>query len=754
MSQYLLLKSDGDSDDPRLGLKHDGGVIGGVLGGDNYQATVSSQPENWWNITGDWDGDANELGSVDGFNDVAEFDAAANDSYEDIFTGQFNSTDWPSFFGQGNFVYLAFAAKWDTIPNWENDYPDAEWIRQPVPDPNNYQLYLLRNDANEDSRDEYFRIYYPPSSSAYAEIADPYVWLDWNDLQWDAQIVGTESDRTVEPDLRVDTSSSTFGTSSTGSSSNAIIESAFSTTSDGSLFTSSTILSGRTTADTIVSESTGTSTTLADALRDAFTSSTFGNSSSDTTAGGLTELFTHADQPADLTTSSVVEAFTESFDTVQRTALGDALSTVTGDTTVATTQTIQSLGNALAEPLVASETAALTVQDGDSFADAYVDALRASGSGLPTGAVGDTAVTSLGTAQVATATPQFDIAEVEIFTFVSPESATATPRVGGGETATNAVALTEDAVMVPITPTMDVVIQVRPGQLGVEGQFADSLAASVGASTSIKVAKTVADAEEQTGGVDTSVVPDAIAATAEAIQQSGDGFADSTAEALAVAAALQSFASSSSATDVVGSEGVASATDVDADGFSSATPDAAVRDVVASELDASADTSATSEALAEAAQTLTAEGLADTQAEAAALVAQVAARRQQGGVDTFAGVEGLTEEFESIERVGRPSSFTLSEAAREVFSPEEIDTDALAEALPLISATLVSTVNVNGAASTDATSDGDVTDADMSPVDALLRILFAAIEGSNAAIPITEQNVRVENTQNYAIVEN
>jgi len=276
---------------------------------------------------------------------------------------------------------------------------------------------------------------------------------------------------------------------------------------------------------------------------------------------------------------------------------------------------------------VAAETAALTSQSADgSFGEVFADVLRASGSALPTSAVGDAAVTSLGTAQVATATPQFDVAEVEIFAFVSPESATAIPRVSGGETTTNAVALTEDAVMVPITPTMDVVIQVRTGQLGVEGKFADSLAASVGASTSIKVAKTVADAEGQSGAVESSTVPDAFAATAEAIEQSGGGFTTSTVEALTVAAALQSFASSSTTSDTLGELVSSDSTTVGADGFASATPDAAVRDVVASELDASADTSATSEALAEAAQALTEQGLADTQTEAAALVSQVAAK--------------------------------------------------------------------------------------------------------------------------------
>jgi len=87
-----------------------------------------------------------------------------------------------------------------------------------------------------------------------------------------------------------------------------------------------------------------------------------------------------------------------------------------------------------------------------------------------------------------------------------------------------------------------------------------------------------------------------------------------------------------------------------------------------------------------------------------------------------------------------------------VFSVEEIDTETVTQALPLISATLVSTVNVNGAAATDATSDAGVAGADLDPIDALLRILFASIRGENAAIPEKEQNLRLNDTENYAEV--
>ena len=42
MTQYFLLKSDGDSDNPRLGLTSDASYEGGVLGSDTYRAAEIS----------------------------------------------------------------------------------------------------------------------------------------------------------------------------------------------------------------------------------------------------------------------------------------------------------------------------------------------------------------------------------------------------------------------------------------------------------------------------------------------------------------------------------------------------------------------------------------------------------------------------------------------------------------------------------------------------------------------------------------
>lgn len=471
-------------------------------------------------------------------------------------------------------------------------------------------------------------------------------------------------------------------------------------------------------------------------------------------AGGFTELFTHADQPANLDTSSVVNALTESFDTVQRTALGDALSGVTGDTTVATTNTSQSLANAIAEPLVAAEQASLTVQDGDGFADAFVDALRASGSGLPTAAVGDAAVTSLGQTEVAVGTPQFDDAVVELFVFVSPETTTATPTTGAPNTTTDAVALTENAVMMPITPTMDIVVSVGTTDIGLESAFADSLAASVGAETFIKVSKERANATPQSADLDTDALPDAVAAVADMVGQTGSPTTQSTAEALIVAAALQSFGTSSTSSDVVGSVGNFDPTEIDGDAFASAVPDAAVRNAVASELDASADSSATSEALAESAQTLTEQGLADTQTEAAALVSQVAAQRQRSSVAASAYTKGDTESFDTVERTGLPTTESLSELARQVFDVEEVD--AVVDTSALLSGE-VSTAGVQefaGSATTLATVEALVEEAGLSPLEAFTYITFLSFSGKNRISLESGQNIDLRNKRNRVEVLN
>ena len=173
----------------------DTGVISDRSGYRNH-GTINNPTENRFgpNGVGYWRGDVDQLGAVDGFKDVGESDATTNDTFEDIFTNQFGTSDFENS-GSEYYVYMAFAAKWNEIPTWGLS---GTWLKQPDPDPNKYQLYVLRSDG-QNSRDEYFRIFYGDSNdTGKGRIADPFVWTQ-DDEDGDARIIGSGSRKTVEP---------------------------------------------------------------------------------------------------------------------------------------------------------------------------------------------------------------------------------------------------------------------------------------------------------------------------------------------------------------------------------------------------------------------------------------------------------------------------------------------------------------------------------------------------------------------------
>lgn len=137
---------------------------------------------------GYWTGDVNQLGSVDGYDDVGEITLTSN--FDNIFTGQFRRIDVPAYAADGNDLLLEFYAKWDVIPTWETTFTYSEWVEKPSPDPNNYQRYVLRTDGRDSgSNDEYFRIYYLPDqdNGTTSRIADPQVYpaSSWVGLAYD-----------------------------------------------------------------------------------------------------------------------------------------------------------------------------------------------------------------------------------------------------------------------------------------------------------------------------------------------------------------------------------------------------------------------------------------------------------------------------------------------------------------------------------------------------------------------------------------
>ena len=152
----------------------------------NNHGDIDNPTSNYFgqNASGYWRGDVEQLGAVDGFTDVGKADATANTSYEDILTSQFTTGDFSNS-GSGYYVYLAFAMK-------GNNFPDGgfggTFLKNPTPDPDKYQLYILRSDG-QNSRDEYFRLfYYNSNDTAIGYIANPHVTKDYP--AWQASVDG------------------------------------------------------------------------------------------------------------------------------------------------------------------------------------------------------------------------------------------------------------------------------------------------------------------------------------------------------------------------------------------------------------------------------------------------------------------------------------------------------------------------------------------------------------------------------------
>lgn len=151
----------------------DSGVMRDASGRKGH-GQITSPLTNYFGDVGNWKGDVEQLGSVDGFNDVGKLDATANDTFEDLLTNEFKTSDFSNS-GDGYYVYLAIAGKTNNFPDWK---ASGTFIRNPSPDPQRYKLWVLRSDG-QNFRDEYFRLLYDDDdSTSVGRFADPFVWTE------------------------------------------------------------------------------------------------------------------------------------------------------------------------------------------------------------------------------------------------------------------------------------------------------------------------------------------------------------------------------------------------------------------------------------------------------------------------------------------------------------------------------------------------------------------------------------------------
>lgn len=142
----------------------------------NYGLLSSfSSRENLFSESSDWRDDVEDLGEQNGFNDVRLANASSEDSWEDIFTGQFKQDDFPGFGGPENYIYLTYWSKSNSVPSWEDSGRSSyNWVHKPEPNESKYQRYVLRSDGMEPGDREYFRMYYSRGDdSSYGYFADP-----------------------------------------------------------------------------------------------------------------------------------------------------------------------------------------------------------------------------------------------------------------------------------------------------------------------------------------------------------------------------------------------------------------------------------------------------------------------------------------------------------------------------------------------------------------------------------------------------
>jgi len=124
---------------------------------------------------GHYAGDAQVQNGTDGWTANALSDARNTTNYVDVFTGSFTTSDVPDFAGAGNFLFMAFAFKGNSVPLWGHA---GTWVRKPTPDESTYKLAIAKNDA-QNARDEYFRFYYRnDSGQEYGYFGNPIVWKD------------------------------------------------------------------------------------------------------------------------------------------------------------------------------------------------------------------------------------------------------------------------------------------------------------------------------------------------------------------------------------------------------------------------------------------------------------------------------------------------------------------------------------------------------------------------------------------------
>jgi hypothetical protein len=596
MSQYLLLKSDGDTDSASVGLVDDGQYEGGVLGANTYSATINTDYRlsavNWF--------DTSTLYANRGHPETQfEMDRFFDAEREDV-----------SFGG---------AEDWNQALAWDDDEGTY-----PYPKPS----------------------YLPGDGFSFELVGEIYAPEDGT-YQF-----GVDGDDAV--DVYID---GQFVTSWYGGHG-----------PDGSLSAHSGSIDLTTGWHTIVSrhEEGGGGDAWAVGWNKPNDSSFSVIPESSYRPPDRSPLFGSAPTTSTTSTEEVGVSGVASLGSALFSARGspvDTSTTLSADTTLTTANGTTSVGNILLQVSAVQQQAVLSSVAGDqTVGSAVAEAVEGTALSIETVATfANSAVVSLGQVEGAQLDGVAAGATADVFAVLSAQSATAGAQTASLSTETQASALAQDATHAPLTPTMSIVIRVESSDLRVDGKFSDSLAASVGAQTFIKVAKTVGstDTFESTGTA--SATPLLAPTTALLTGQAGDN----TTTTSTLGALPHEFAGTGLVADPPTSSGAtgsvvnAAPTDQVASGSQSSSRGGTRTSTTPTALTSVANTAAVSDIAPTVASALVQSGIVDSKADAAAAVAHLVARTARDGGFSTADAAALLGEVDTTNLTARTASFFL-----------------------------------------------------------------------------------------------
>lgn len=491
-----------------------------------------------------------------------------------------------------------------------------------------------------------------------------------------------------------------------------------------------------------------TSDSISSALHEIVNSSTVGSS---TTSSGVEAFFPTVlgiDTQGTSTSKTNVIGSTKTVDKIRsHTSVPLTQTGVVGDTEVATFEGQDGVGDTIANIQAAQQIADVIKRDGEATTDAFVRALRTVGETSPATAVGEGVAIPLGEVVVPSVSGVISPAIVERIAYVSPENATAGAQAGSLTTEANVMALTKDTAYKPLTPSLGIVVGVDKGDIGLEGAFADSLSASVGAQTYINVAKTVGQSTTPVSDGYSSTVSEGVVENSLASGLVGSPSTSVAVEGVITLALLDGISDEHTVVDVIGAI-TQSNTDIFGNSFSATVADSDIPETVVEPFESVGKSTTTVDALHEAANAALNTGVVDTSVEAAAIAAKVAGEMGVGIPSTETTVDGFIEEGSLIDNTSQPNTESILEGITELMEVEG-EGKASSSSNPDTSASVISSDVMDNI---DTTSISEVltsaTSAEVTPFKALLRYLWASITGNMNAEVISEQNVRVMNTQN------